>query len=954
LPPEQVRRLDQVCDRFEAAWRSGMGPRPEDFLAGWEGAERAALLRELVPLDADYRRGRGEPVSPADYLARFPELGDGWLEENVGHAWPTVDTTTAPRNGEALREPGPLPGGRCFCDYSEILEEIGRGGMGVVYRARQRRLNRVVALKMILAGEFASPDAMRRFRDEAENVARLDHPHIVPVFEVGEHNGLPYFSMKYIEGGSLARRLSQGPPLTPRELAALMAKVARAVHHAHQRGILHRDIKPGNILLDAAGEPYVTDFGLAKQVEQATAHTLSGAVVGTASYMAQEQAQGHSKRLTTAADVYGLGAVLYELLTGRPPFRGETALETLQLVVTEEPVPPSRLRPGVPRDLEVICLTCLRKEPEKRYESALALAEDLERWLAGEAIRARATGSVERAARWVRRHPARAALLLVSFVASLALVGVLVAQSYNARLEEKNGQLVEALDNVQMEKEEADRQRTRARASEATAWRLLNVTRMTEVEQARKEGNAGRVVQLLRSVIPESPEQEDLRSEEWHHLWQEYGGEQARLRGHKGAVTAVAFSSNNRLLASGSVDNSVKLWDAATGKELLTLAGHQARVTGVAFSPDGKRLATSSGDRTVRVWDTTSAKELLCLEGHAGPVTCVAFSTDGRLVAGGGEDTVVCVWEADTGRKAREFTDHRRPIGAVAFSSDAKEVASISRGPKGELLVWETASGGTIFSQRDKLWTSVAFAPDGQRLASGGFEGPGATGIRKPAIHVWELGAREPIKSLVGHEDAITQVAFRHDGKQLVSSSFDQTVRLWDVSKGSEIKTFQEEAAALSAAFSPDGLRVASGSEDGTVKIWATPGNGDGRLQLASAPDWPLYGGTPGRNMVAPLVHALPTEWDASPGGRNIKWVAELGRRGHLPPAVADGRIYVPTNNARPRDPKIKGPRAVLMCFRESDGRFLWLILDTNPLVGSCDSVKSRGFLPVRPLGRKT
>src|SRR5262249_48804686 len=309
--------------------------------------------------------------------------------------------------------------------------EIGRGGMGVVYKARQHRLNRLVALKLTLLGPQATPADLERFRAEAEAAAALDHPHIVPIYEVGDHHGQHYFSMKLLEGGNLAQfpagasRRSAVEPAFLRHAAGLLATVAEAVHSAHQHGILHRDLKPANILLDGAGQPYVGDFGLAKRLEGDSRLTQSGAVIGTPSYMSPEQAAGKTKRLTTAADVYGLGAVFYDLLTGKPPFDGGTPMETVRQVLDKEPRPPSALKDGIDPDLETICLKWLEKDPARRYGSAEALAEDLDRWLRDEPILARPIGTIGRLKKWTQRNPRTAALVLVS---SLAVVAFVVGQ----------------------------------------------------------------------------------------------------------------------------------------------------------------------------------------------------------------------------------------------------------------------------------------------------------------------------------------------------------------------------------------------------------------------------------------------------------------------------------------------------------------------------------------------
>ena len=293
-------------------------------------------------------------------------------------------------------------------DY-ELLEEIGRGAQGVVFRARQKSLNRTVALKVISLGQWASKAHLKRFRREAEAAASLDHPRIVPIYEVGERDGSCYFSMKFVEGGQLDE-VFRRTPMSIRHAAELIAKVARTVHYAHEHGILHRDIKPGNILLDTEYEPHLTDFGLARLIESESSVTQTLDVLGTPSYMAPEQAVGNNAAVSSATDVYGLGAVLYQLLTGHPPFAGGTTYETIKLLEDTEPRPPRLLNPKVDRDISTICLKCLEKDPKRRYLSALALAEDLERWLKREPIQARRTGIFSRGKKWVQRNPISAVL----------------------------------------------------------------------------------------------------------------------------------------------------------------------------------------------------------------------------------------------------------------------------------------------------------------------------------------------------------------------------------------------------------------------------------------------------------------------------------------------------------------------------------------------------------------
>jgi hypothetical protein len=387
----------------------------------------------------------GRAQDPEDLLRQYPELAVdlqsffadrnqfGQMADQLGPiAGPAPTLGAAPTLApDAAAEAGPaLSTVRYFGDY-ELLEEIARGGMGVVYKARQVSLNRLVALKMILTGQLASTQDVQRFHTEAEAAANLDHPNIVPIHEVGEHEGQHYFSMKLIAGSSLAQELgvrSQEPGVSrerERWAAEIVAAVARAVHHAHQRGVLHRDLKPGNILLDADGQPHVTDFGLARRVADGARQTRTGDIVGTPSYMPPEQARGE-KGLTIGVDVYSLGAILYELLAGRPPFRAETPLETVMQVLEREPEPPSKFAPHIDRDLETICLKCLEKEPGQRYGSAEALAADLQNWLRGEPIRARPSTALERAKKWILRQRAVTGSLSVAVIASMVAVMALI------------------------------------------------------------------------------------------------------------------------------------------------------------------------------------------------------------------------------------------------------------------------------------------------------------------------------------------------------------------------------------------------------------------------------------------------------------------------------------------------------------------------------------------------
>lgn len=670
----------------------------------------------------------------------------------------------------------------------EILDVLGRGGMGVVYKARQKGLNRMAALKMILAAGHASTEDFLRFQTEAEAVAKLQHPNIVQIFDIDQHDGHPFFSLEYVDGGTLAGKLTNNP-LPGRIAAELIEPLARAMGYAHDNGILHRDLKPGNILLTLSGTPKITDFGLAKRMgDDSSNNTGTGSILGTPAYMAPEQAEGKIRELGPGVDIYALGSVLYHALTGRPPFMGETVLDTLQQVKNDDPLPPSKLQPKVPVDLETICLKCLQKEPRKRYLTAVELADDLHRFLNSEPIKARPVGYMEVATKWAKRRPAVAALLAtILLLVSGSLVGMTTlwlraeglrstAQA-NEKLAVDNG--AKAIESEKV-----------AQANLEQSKRTLYAAEMNLAQDAIKEAKINRLRDLLRS-------QKDagLVGFEWKYL-------------------------------TGLLES-----------DLLPLKGHTKLVKAIAFRPPGDRqFASASGDGSVVLWDIRDKDTPLFtrLKEHAGVVRSLAFNKDGQKLASAGEDGVIQVWDltSDSRDPAQVIAASRLGINRVAFGPTSEWL--VAGGDDGSVKIWPLTSGlttdsksaATALPSHEYAVTDVAVTEDGDRIASGSLD---------KTVRVCDADSRETI--FTGkHDHWVTAVAFSADGKLLASASWDRVIKIWDgktgtlryaIQQGEDAKdsakngkTSATPAPVRTLAFSPDGSRLAASLHDHSVVVW--------------------------------------------------------------------------------------------------------------------------------------
>ncbi len=714
-----------------------------------------------------------------------------------------------------------------------IQRLLGRGGLSLVYLAVDPDLDRLVALKVPRPEVLLTGSLRRRFVREAEAASRLEHENIVRVLEAGQDGLVCYIASEYCAGGTLAGWIEQcKEPVSLEASAEIVRNLADAAQHAHRRGILHRDIKPSNVMVDeptadqsgpssgAGLRVRLTDFGMAKLLESGDSETRTGDIIGTPAYMSPEQASGRNDDVDVRSDVYSLGTILYELLTGRPCYRGAGDADTLRRILTDDPPAPRQLRRDVPRDLEAICLKCLAREPNLRYSTADALANDLTRYLKSEPTVARPLHGWDRALKWARRHPARAALL---GVVTLSLVVVfLTVAGYNARLVHALQSKDRAQQNEAAARMAAEDARYKAEQQAVRMRRMLYAADMKVAFEALQHGELRLASQRLTQYAPKN-DTEDLRTFLWHYLKRRCEGEAQLLAGHRDSVYCAEFSPDGQHIASAGADGDIILWNANDGRRVATLASNGFEVNGLDYSLDGQWLAAVGDGATIRVWSVVDVENNLHeaipntihVEGDRA-IYSVAFSPDGRLLASGGQDNRVHLWNTTDWSSGGKLVEHEDHIESLAFSPDGSRLATGSTDRTVKL--WDVQSRSVLHTldahRKEKSRVSrVVFSHDGMRLVS--------CGLHDEQALVWDTQTGDLLAALEGHQDWVQGASFSADDALIATACKNGIVRLWDSSSYTEVaRVVGHHGRVWNATFSPHAQRLATAGADGRVLIW--------------------------------------------------------------------------------------------------------------------------------------
>jgi WD40 repeat protein/tRNA A-37 threonylcarbamoyl transferase component Bud32 len=695
----------------------------------------------------------------------------------------------------------------------QILREIHRGGQGVVYQALQRATKRKVAIKVLREGPFASKRDKARFEREVEVLGQLHHPNIVGIHDSGTASGQFYFVMDYIPGQPLDVWLASGQR-SIEDTLRLFSRVCEAVNAAHLRGIIHRDLKPGNIRIDGNGEPHVLDFGLAKTAAgtDVSAMTMTGQFMGSMPWASPEQAEGLPEKIDTRTDVYSLGVILYQMLTGKFPYEVIGNMrDVLDRIMKADPVRPSTVRRQINDEVETIVLKCLSKERDRRYQTAGEIARDIHRYLVGEPIEAKRDSALYVIRKSLRRYR-WVAMTGVAFVA-LIMTALTVSLGLWKTAENRLRRETEALREAQAQRALALKAEQDALLQKRSAEEKAYLWGLDLAQKRLAKGLTAKAQEALCACPAE------WRRWEWGYLMSLCNPDLATLRGHQGQVWGVAVSPDGRLIASGGWDHQIRIWDRRRAELVRILNGHQHLVYEVAFSPDGKTLASASQDRTVRLWDVTTGSTLRVLEGHRERVLSVSFSPDGNMLLSGGgsyesgkeHDNVARLWDVASGQILRELVGHKHNIYSTAFHPGNRLAATSSTDKT--IRIWDVSTGGQLrtIDKHAGIAGGLAFSHDGKWLAGGGEE-----------VAIWRVEnseGKDPTATLSGTAGVVS-VSFSPDDKRIGVGTRDGRLMLFNAENSSADYVGRvHQGAARAVAFSPDGEYVVTGGEDGTVKI---------------------------------------------------------------------------------------------------------------------------------------